>query len=147
MRKTRKIVGIALILALAAVCGAFAAGGQDSAQTSGGDVLMRFMTWESAAMNEDMLKSFTSVPIPGVKVELEPTPLQDYGIKLQEMLAAGMAPDVFLVGNDMALNYWSAGLTADLTGHLQADPDFLNKFYQGSLPPIRWEASTSAFRR
>jgi ABC-type glycerol-3-phosphate transport system substrate-binding protein len=97
-----------------------------------GDVVIKFMTWEGEAMNNAMLATFQDA-IPGVKVELEPTPLQDYGIKLQEMLAANIAPDVFMVGNDMALNYWAEGLTADLTSLLQGDRAFLDGFYPGTL--------------
>jgi ABC-type glycerol-3-phosphate transport system substrate-binding protein len=100
--------------------------------TASGDVVIKFMTWEGETMNNAMLATFQDA-IPGVKVELEPTPLQDYGIKIQEMLAANIAPDVFMVGNDMALNFWAEGLTADLTSLLQGDRAFLNGFYPGTL--------------
>jgi ABC-type glycerol-3-phosphate transport system substrate-binding protein len=129
----KKAVLVATCLSLVSVIGVFAGGNQGTSSQAGGDVVVRFMTWESDAMNQAMLATFANNPIPGVRVELEPTPLQDYGIKLQEMLAAHIAPDVFLVGNDMALNYWDQGLTADLTPLLQNDPDFLKNFYTGSL--------------
>jgi ABC-type glycerol-3-phosphate transport system substrate-binding protein len=83
-------------------------------------------------MNEAILSTFQDA-IPGVKVELEPTPLQDYGVKLQEMFAAGIAPDVIQVGNDMALNYWAEGMAADLTTYLNNDRAFLNGFYPGTI--------------
>ena len=130
----RKILGIVMILALLAGAGLFAGGGsQGSTTTAAKDVPIQFMSWESPAMNAALLATFTTVPIPGVTVSLVPSPLQDYGIKVQEMLAAGMGPDVFLVGNDMALNFFDAGLTADITAKLQADQDFLKSFYTGSL--------------
>jgi ABC-type glycerol-3-phosphate transport system substrate-binding protein len=129
--KAGKTVWLALILMLAAGT-LFAGGGSDRAAATSGDTVIRFMTWEGETMNQAMLATFANA-IPGVRVELEPTPLQDYGVKLQEMLAANIAPDVFMVGNDMALNYWAEGLTADLTPYLQNDREFLNGFYPGTL--------------
>ncbi|MDR1904641.1 MAG: extracellular solute-binding protein [Treponema sp.] len=130
MKAAKKVLCAALILTV--VAGAVFAGGEAEGSAAGGDAVIRFMTWEGETMNQAMLATFTNA-IPGVKVELEPTPLQDYGVKLQEMLAANIAPDVFMVGNDMALNYWAEGLTADLTPYLQNDQEFLKGFYPGTL--------------
>ncbi len=99
------------------------------------DVVIRFMTWEGEAMNKAILATMDKFMAenPGIKVELEPSPLTDYGIKLQEMLAAGIAPDIFMVGNDMALNYDANELVLDLKPFLDADPDFVKGFYPGVL--------------
>ena len=120
-------------MALVLVAGAVFAGGSSQPAASGEEPLVRFMTWESEAMNQAILASFSRVGVPGVKVALEPAPLQEYGIRVQSMLVSGTAPDVFLVGNDMAIDFFAAGLTADLTNHLNADQEFLRNFYSGSL--------------
>jgi len=97
--------------------------------------VVRFMTWEGETMNNAILETFEPFMAENgdIKVELEPSPLTDYGIKLQEMLAAGIAPDVFMVGNDMALNFDFEGLVLDLSAYMKDDPDFMNNFYPGTL--------------
>lgn len=98
-------------------------------------VVIRFMTWEGEVMNAAMLATYDKFmeENPGIKVELEPSPLTDYGIKLQEMLAADIAPDIFMVGNDMALSYDANGLVLDLTPYMEADSEFADGFYSGVM--------------
>jgi len=97
--------------------------------------VIRFMTWEGETMNNAILDTFDVFmkDNPDIKVELEPSPLTDYGIKLQEMLAAKIAPDVFMAGNDMALNYDFEGLVLDLKSYMDTDKGFSENFYPGTL--------------
>ncbi|NJP41309.1 extracellular solute-binding protein [Oscillospiraceae bacterium HV4-5-C5C] len=101
-------------------------------ENSGESIKVSFMTWESDTMNQAILDTFTDA-IPGVTVELVPSPLQDYGIKLQEMLASDIAPDIFMVGNDMALNYHAEDLVLNLKPYMDADTSFTEGFYPGTL--------------
>lgn len=109
------------------------AGSTGSSNTAGGETpTVSFMTWESETMNNAILETLDG-KVEGVNVELIPSPLQDYGVKLQEMLAADMAPDIFMVGNDMALNYNAEGLVLDLKSYMDSDTAFTDGFYPGTL--------------
>ena len=112
-----------------------AAAAATTAKSAVEPVTIKFMTWEGEEMNKAMLETFGPFmdDNPGIKVELEPSPLTDYGVKLQEMLAANIAPDVFMVGNDMALNYDYEGLVLDLKPYLDSDEGFHDGFYPGTL--------------
>jgi multiple sugar transport system substrate-binding protein len=118
----RSIVRALVVAALALVCAL------SWAQTE-----VTFMTWESQAMNEKLLASFAqfSKDNPDVKVTLIPSPLTDYGTKLNQMIAAKEAPDVFMSGNDWALQNMQLGLTYNWTPY--ADKDFLSHFYPGAV--------------
>lgn len=97
------------------------------------EIIVTFMTWESEAMNQKLLASFADFEAanPGIKVELVPSPLQDYGLKLQQMLTAEEAPDIFQIGNDVAQQNGKLGLLYDWSK--LAPKDFLNGFYPGVI--------------
>jgi multiple sugar transport system substrate-binding protein len=120
----RTIVRAALTVALLVLVGAFS-------WAEKADVT--FMTWESDTMNQKLLASFAqfSKDNPDITVKLIPSPLTDYTTKLNQMIAAGEAPDVFMCGNDWALQNAELGLTYDWTSY--ADKDFLSHFYAGTV--------------
>lgn len=98
-------------------------------------VNLTFLDWESAEMNKAIEASFDQFQAenPNIKVKLNPAPLQDYGIKIQEMIAAKQAPDAFMVGNDMVIKYGTEKLLLELNKYTDKDAGFLDKFYPGVL--------------
>ncbi|MBB6672407.1 ABC transporter substrate-binding protein [Cohnella nanjingensis] len=97
------------------------------------NVEVTLMTWESQDMNNkimDSMKKFEQ-DNPGITVKLMPAPLSDYGVKLNGMIAAKQAPDIFELGNDMMLQDQAQNLLFDWTSHASADQEFMNGFYPG----------------
>lgn len=103
--------------------------------SSGGTekAVVTLMTWESQDMNDKIMaemKKFEEAN-PDITVKLMPAPLSDYGVKLNGMMAAKQAPDIFQLGNDMLLADQAQNLLYDWSSHASADADFMNGFYPG----------------
>jgi multiple sugar transport system substrate-binding protein len=60
---------------------------------------------------------------PNVNVEVETAPFDEYFTKLQALIAGGEAPDVFELNYENFVTFASKGVLADLTGHMETDPD------------------------
>lgn len=138
------IVGLLLATSMLAACGANNTGTessdsgttpapQNANQSDAKPVEVTMITWESAAMNEKIIASMKKFEDenPGIKVKLIPTPLDNYGVKINGMLTAKQAPDIFMTGNDMALDNGAKGLLYEWTTHASADPEFMGGFYSG----------------
>ena len=105
------------------------------------EATVTYMDWEGKEMMlsiEKAVAKFTDVN-PGLKVINIPAPLQDYGTKLQQMIAANAAPDVFRVGNDMAISYASSGLAYDITEYTSADATFIGGFFPTSVETFQYQ--------
>ncbi len=110
--------------------------GTQAADTNKGEKInLTFLDWESPEMNKAIEASFDEFTAenPNVTVKLNPAPLKDYGIKIQQMIAANEAPDAFMVGNDMVIKYGQEGHLLEINKYTDADAGFLDKFYPGVL--------------
>jgi len=104
------------------------------------EATVTYMDWEGKEMMgsiEKAVAKFTEVN-PGLKVINIPAPLQDYGTKLQQMIAANAAPDVFRVGNDMAISYGASGLAYDITEYCNNDAAFIGGFFPTSVETFQY---------
>lgn len=94
-----------------------------------------FMTWESPEMNQKIVEALEKFHTanPDIEVELVPSPLRDYGVKIKQMLVAGEAPDLYMTGNDWALQYMAQGLLYDWKPMIDKNPELLQNFYPGVI--------------
>jgi multiple sugar transport system substrate-binding protein len=146
--KALKMVSLAgalsLVLGAVAGCGntptsggATTAPSTSSSGDSGGKKAavaeVTLMTWESQAMNDKIMASMKKFEgqNPGITVKLLPAPLKDYGTKINEMMVAKQAADIFMTGNDMVLQNGASGLLYDWSAKANEDKDFMNGFYSG----------------
>ncbi len=104
------------------------------------EATVTYMDWEGADMMKSLEASMAKFTAdnPGLKVINIPAPLQDYGTKLQQMIAANAAPDVFRVGNDMAISYGSSGLAYDITEYCNNDQTFIKTFFPTSVETFQY---------
>lgn len=61
---------------------------------------------------------------PGVKVKVELAPYDSYFTKLQTLLAAGKAPDVYEMNYETFVSYSKKGVLKDLSDYVKNDKDF-----------------------
>ncbi|WP_160039093.1 ABC transporter substrate-binding protein [Paenibacillus sp. USDA918EY] len=135
---TAGMLAIMLCSGLLAACGG-KSDTADSPGTGGGtdkggkQVEVTMITWESAEMNDKIMAAMKSFEQenPDIKVKLIPTPLDNYGVKINGMLTAKKAPDIFMTGNDMLLDNASKGLLYDWTSMAEQDKTFMDGFYKG----------------
>ncbi|MFB4326613.1 sugar ABC transporter substrate-binding protein [Priestia sp. BR_2] len=138
------IIALLFFSSLLAACGGNGGGGSGSADSgnapsgqdnagSGKPVEVTMITWESAAMNEKIMASMKKFEEenPDIKVKLIPTPLDNYGAKINGMITAKKAPDIFMTGNDMLLDNAGKGLLYDWTELATQDKAFMEGFYEG----------------
>jgi multiple sugar transport system substrate-binding protein len=106
---------------------------QNSQASDKQPVEVTMVTWESASMNDKIMASMKTFEQdnPGITVKLIPTPLDNYGVKINGMLMAKQAPDIFMTGNDMVLDNGAKGLLYDWTAQASADTGFMQGFYSG----------------
>ncbi|MEC0306110.1 sugar ABC transporter substrate-binding protein [Paenibacillus lautus] len=146
------IIALLLFSSLLAACGGNSGGGSGSASPgntpSGEDnagskkpVEVTMITWESAAMNEKIMASMKKFEEdnPDIKVKLIPTPLDNYGVKINGMITAKKAPDIFMTGNDMLLDNAGKGLLYDWTELATQDKAFMEGFYEGVVDSWYYE--------
>lgn len=140
--------GFVVILLLAAILAACGGGGGTGSSSGGNgakagqkETEVTMITWESAAMNEKIMAAMKQFEQenPGIKVKLIPTPLDNYGVKINGMISAKKAPDIFMTGNDMLLDNASKGLLFDWSSHAQQDQEFMNGFYKGVTDSWRYD--------
>ncbi|HBM79879.1 MAG: sugar ABC transporter substrate-binding protein [Clostridiales bacterium] len=134
MKKITKFMSLALVSAL--IVTSLAGCGKNSANNGGTgtkNVTLTYLDWESTDMNKLMteaIKTFESQN-PGVTVKQIPTPIGDYGQKLNAMISSKTAPDIFQCGQDMALQMSAKGTTYDFTKEVSSDSAFTQGFYPG----------------
>ncbi|MCY9663440.1 sugar ABC transporter substrate-binding protein [Paenibacillus alginolyticus] len=93
------------------------------------------MTWESPSMNDKIMASMKKFEAanPGITVKLIPAPLSDYGLKINQMIAANQGPDIFMTGNDMVIANGAEGRLYDWSAKAAGDKEFMDSFYNGVL--------------
>ncbi len=134
--RSKKIMSI--IMSAILLCGALTGCSSKkennvATKSDDGTVTISFMTWESQEMNEKILAAFDDFmdENPNIKVELVPSPLEDYGTKLNQMITAGEAPDLFMLGDSDERSKAVNGVLYDYTSLIKADGDFIDGFYNG----------------
>jgi multiple sugar transport system substrate-binding protein len=110
-----------------------------STSGSGSPVTVTLMTWENPQTNGEIMKSLQNFmnQNPDIKVKLLNAPLQDYGTKVNSMLAAGQAADIFELGNDMEQQWGQQGLLYDYASLATQDSNFLSNFVPAAV--TNWE--------
>jgi multiple sugar transport system substrate-binding protein len=98
-------------------------------------VEVTIMTWESPSMNDKIMASMKKFEAanPGYTVKLIPAPLSDYGLKINQMIAANKGPDIFMTGNDMVIANGAEGRLYDWSAKAAEDKEFMDSFYSGVL--------------
>jgi multiple sugar transport system substrate-binding protein len=119
---------VALTLGLTATACSSGSGGQ-SASSDGGPVALRMVTWTS---NKDQLAVFQQIADTYVaahgdevsSVKFEGLAGDDYVRALSTQIAGGDVPDLAWVQENNAQEFIQAGVLADLTPALKADPNY-----------------------
>lgn len=121
-----QISGVVAASHLLAACGAATAGGKDARANAeagpDGVVHLQKMAWGSALEREAIEKGLALFmeQQPRIKVEYLHQP-DNYDDKLQALLAAGTAPDVFKVAGNLYADYIVAGALMDITDRIKKD--------------------------
>jgi len=121
-----------VVLSSLAGCGSKA--NSSSGTTKPGEKIeLSFMDWETPEMNKKMMEAIKDFETenPGVTVKQIPAPIGDYGLKLNQMIAANAAPSIFQTGHDMALQMSAKGTAYDFSEQAKADSEFTKGFYPG----------------
>ncbi|WP_136606640.1 ABC transporter substrate-binding protein [Paenibacillus dokdonensis] len=136
--------GLAFILMFSVVLSACSSGtskeagsGKDDKNDGGTDkvVELKFTTWGELTADsvEKKLADQFNDSHPNIKVTFEPVPGDGYGTKLTTSLAAGQAPDVFLIGEGDYFKYVDKGVVEPLDDYLKSDSSFKTDIFQPDL--------------
>ena len=141
--KALGLTGVSLLMTGVTVSPALAA--SHVVKRTATPVTVTLFTWENPQTNHQIMLSLAKFEKsnPGIKVKLVPSPLQDYGTKLNGMIAAGQAPDIFELGNDMEQQMGAQGLLYNYMPLAKKTPGFLGHFFPGAS--INWQANGALY--
>ncbi|MEC0243135.1 sugar ABC transporter substrate-binding protein [Paenibacillus dokdonensis] len=136
--------GLAFILMFSVVLSACSSGssketgsGKEDKSDGGTDkvVELKFTTWGELTADsvEKKLADQFNDSHPNIKVTFEPVPGDGYATKLTTSLAAGQAPDVFLIGEGDYFKYVDKGVVEPLDDYLKSDSSFKTDIFQPDL--------------
>ncbi|GIO34057.1 MULTISPECIES: ABC transporter substrate-binding protein [Paenibacillus] len=135
--------GLAFLLMFSMVLSACSSGSSKDAASGGGEsggssektVELKFTTWGelSADSVEKKLADQFNETHPNIKVTFEPVPGDGYATKLTTSLAAGQAPDVFLIGEGDYFKYVDKGVVEPLDDYVKNDGAFKTDIFQPDL--------------
>ncbi|HWO53702.1 MAG TPA: sugar ABC transporter substrate-binding protein [Paenibacillus cookii] len=135
--------GLAFLLTFGMVLSACSSGSSKDAASGGGEsggssdktVELKFTTWGelSADSVEKKLADQFNESHPNIKVTFEPVPGDGYATKLTTSLAAGQAPDVFLIGEGDYFKYVDKGVVEPLDDYVKNDASFKTDAFQPDL--------------
>ncbi len=142
---TRRLVGFAGIAGVLAAACSPQLSGSDRSETkeAGADGIVRIqkMAWGSALEKEAIEKGIALFHERQPKIRVEYLHQPDaYDDKLQALLAAGTAPDVFKVAGSLFADYIAVGALMDITDRLAKDPIIGKTDY--FIQPFEKERST-----
>ncbi|MEK3732488.1 MULTISPECIES: sugar ABC transporter substrate-binding protein [Paenibacillus] len=128
------VVMIPLVLT---ACGGGGGNSSSANDTSneGQKVHLTFTVWGdvNTGANEQQLADEFNKAHPNIQVKFEPIPSDGYGTKLTTSLAAGQAPDVFLIGEGDYYKYVDKGVVEPLDDYLSNDSSFSLDIFQKDL--------------
>ncbi|GJM77113.1 sugar ABC transporter substrate-binding protein [Paenibacillus macerans] len=122
-------------LVLSGCGGGKGASGGRGAEGGKEKVNLTFSVWGdvNAGANEQKLADEFNAAHPDIQVKFEPIPSDGYGTKLTTSLAAGQAPDVFLIGEGDYFKYVDKGVIEPLDDYLKNDSSFSLDIFQKDL--------------
>lgn len=126
---------VIMVLILSMVLSACSSGAGESSGGSNDKVKLTFSVWGDVNSGADEVKlaeQFNAAH-PDIEVKFEPIPSEGYGTKLTTSLAAGQAPDVFLVGEGDYYKYVDKGVIEPLDDYLAKDTSFKLDEFQPDL--------------
>ncbi len=98
--------------------------------------VLRCIGWggkEEATILQDAVKDFKAAH-PGVEIEFESAPYNEYITKVLTLFSAGMAPDVMAVNAEQMMAFASRGVFEDLKPYLDKDPGLkVSEFYPEAI--------------
>ncbi|GIP21941.1 sugar ABC transporter substrate-binding protein [Paenibacillus sp. J22TS3] len=127
---------LVMVMIAALILSACSSGGSSSSGGGSGEkVKLTFSVWGdvNAAADEVKLTEEFNKAHPNIEVKFEPIPSDGYGTKLTASLAAGQAPDVFLVGEGDYYKFVDKGVVEPLDDYLKKDPSFKLDIFQKDL--------------
>ncbi len=94
-------------------------------------IVLRWSSWGDAAGTNILQASVEGFKKahPGVEVQLERTPFEEYMPKILTQYSAGLAPDVIAVNCDQLAAFASRGVIVDLKPYVEKDPSVNLKDY------------------
>lgn len=99
--------------------------------TAGAAVKIRVASWGTGEELQPIADKWNSQRS-DIEMVIEGTISGDYGDRLMSQIAAGTAPDVFMVGDGDVLKWAEAGYIMDMTTLIEATPGFMDQFAEGS---------------
>lgn len=142
MSRRRALMGAAGTPALlAAACSAGQSGGDSAPRpASSGPATIDFHTNQAAAPFASLEASLSAFRQrhPQITVNVTNTPGPTYNDKIQTLIAAGSAPDMFRLGGDVFASFYVLKALAQLDPLIKRDRFDLADFYAASLDVTRW---------
>ncbi|WP_438348777.1 ABC transporter substrate-binding protein [Paenibacillus sp. FA6] len=126
------------------VLSACSSGGNDNKKKEEGQVPpsekeevveLKFTVWgdlTTGSVEQQLADEFNAAH-KNINVKFEPIPGDGYGTKLTTSLAAGQAPDVFLIGEGDFYKYVDKGVVEPLDSYVEADSSFDTAIFQQDL--------------
>jgi len=96
------------------------------------DVTLTYFTFSAAPDHEEDLAAMIAAfeeQNPGITVDVQTAPFDDYFTELQTRIAGGDAPDVFELNYENFVSYASRDALLDLTDLAAAEADLADRFY------------------
>ena len=96
------------------------------------DVTISYFTFSAAPDHEEDLAAMIAAfeeQNPGITVDVQTAPFDDYFTELQTRIAGGDAPDVFELNYENFVSYASRDALLDLTDLAAAEADLADRFY------------------
>jgi len=135
-----KKMSAALALGLAAI--AWTACSPSSQEANQGKIVVRYARWglpEEIQAEQELLKKFQEQN-PDISVKIEYCSWSEYWNKLQAQMAAGSAPDVFLLNGGYANDYAARGQLENLEPRIKSDPSIkLEDYYPQTVEIFRFD--------
>ena len=145
-----KLLGVVLVVALAAAASAFGGGANEGTSQGTGPVTIRFQSMHLSF--EPMTTALKTIIAnfekanPGIKVEQEPTSEAERHTKFVAEMEAGAGPDVISMGPGFVRPYWEAGYLVSLDKQITSagGKAFLDQFLPAAVVQCTWKSSVFA---
>jgi len=129
---------LALLLAGCTAVGPAAPAASSGDAAAGDATTITYFTFSAApdhlADLDQMIAAFEAAN-PGITVQVETAPFDQYFTKLQTLIAGGTAPDVFELNYENFVSYASKDVLMDLSPMAAANPEIIDRYY-----PLAYEA-------
>lgn len=148
MRASRLALAATLSATALALTSACSQGSAESASTSGGATVIRYLNYTSSPDHTKDLAAIVAAfekQNPGIKVQVQSLPYANYATSLQTATAGGTAPDTFELDQQSLDTFAAAGALLDLAGPAAADPSYKPSTYTaGNLKAAQYQGKQYA---